>query len=446
MGWISLKRTPNFLAVNVQNPDAQKYMRLTIRNSESEPLIFNLFAFIAQYDQLKLAALKADGSYYQVSVSGKRFLPNKKMKSVAERTYLDNKPAFLIYKQDTHQRKLSREQSTIGIGAGQSALPQSRARQPALKTSGPLVSLASNDSSTTIAMATRNAANATTKQSLSFHSVSQLAANAKTIPAKTVMQGVVQSDPTPLREKITKEILEQFIKISSSGQENCAVINRYDEDKKREQLMRFDLRHLRLTQTEGYSKPGISVPSFGVLKQILSHSFAHLSFPEWEKSCLLHSNFIFIDMLQCSAREDFGCSHVLTVKDLCPKEITATYSGRKRLYEKYQIHMIQKGKGIFKALCHYNFAFKGGESKCQAVQIPADRSHFNARDYGYYDGTQPEFEMITHALLIFGMLSAMVDPGCKVKDQDIPYDLVVKLPVGVTEEQRHAIIKNILAR
>ncbi len=112
MGWISLKRTPNFLAVNVQNPDAQKYMRLTIRNSESEPLIFNLFALIAQYDRLKLAALKADGSYYQVSVSGKRFLPKRRMKMVTERTYLDNKPAFLIYKQDTHQRKLSSEQST----------------------------------------------------------------------------------------------------------------------------------------------------------------------------------------------------------------------------------------------------------------------------------------------------------------------------------------------
>lgn len=241
---------------------------------------------------------------------------------------------------------------------------------------------------------------------------------------------------------VSREVLEKLIKISSfeSSQEHCVVINRFSE---KESFASY-LKTLRLTQAETKISPLFSEPK-SILQNTIVHSILLLGFPQFERSHDQFSKFIFVDLLNENVQSSFGCSHVMTIADVSHGEINSAYPAMKTISEKYEQHLILKGKGIMVALDLYKTECMKTDPEVQVLQLPEIRKDFKPKQFGF-KGTNAEFVITSHAILILGMISEMAGPGCTITDSDVRQKFVIKLPSSGNLLQRNEVIEKILDR
>ena len=428
---ITIQRPPTFLAVNVRCPDpvAKDSLTLQVSFGGSRPVSvkYRIFGFLSLLDATKISAFKLAGPFYEVYIRGNAVEKQKKQKRCAERTHLESQQvncSFLIFE------ILAQAQETV------QAVSKKRTHEKATNEC---------QSEPEIPVVTRKVVRYDQIKKVTSHTLHEPARqNVPPIlmsPKKAHISETL-SQKSIHRIAVTKERLDLLISNSTSSQEHFAIINGFSEAK--DSLLKFELNHFRMAQAESTTKPMLSLPKKDFQNTIV-HSFSRLSFPELERTCVQHSQYIFVDMLHMDVRSKYGCSHVMTTADLSKSEICATYNNIRTIQEKYETHLIEKGKGVMASLTLYNSNCKDKDFRIQVLQLPKIRDEFRAREFGY-SGGQLYFEALSHAHLILGMLSEMAGPDSKVTDGDIPLEFVFKLPVGETSEQRDAIIEHVLNR
>jgi hypothetical protein len=221
------------------------------------------------------------------------------------------------------------------------------------------------------------------------------------------------------------------------SKENCCVLNFQFKNVDLE----FYLRDMHLSHVESSDssvarkKKIINADELRKqLEKVIDHSSAEKSFPELKFDQF--AQWIFIDMFHSAKRNELGFSHAMKTVDLNISEIHACFRGS-TIKVKFEAHMEQKGKGIMKAVIHYNSNVNHLESKIQALQLSQQAKSVTARNAGYNNIQSLKHD--SYALLISGMFSAMKEPGYW-------QTFVVRLPIDCTEDDRQAIIKLILSR
>jgi hypothetical protein len=426
---ITIKQPPTFLAVNVRYPGPEAQSSLTLKVSFGNSTIsvpYKIFAFLSPFDEKNIAAFKLQGPFYHVFIGGNAAEQSKKQKKGAEKNHLKEKCSFLIFEQE--QAGLA-EQNKNGTGECQSKPGSSL----------DLDSLSSKDSSAT--SETRNQHRLQQRREVTSHAFDD--------PARYAALKSPEREPLPKtlscdlinRIAVSEQRLDSLIRDSIFSQEHFAIINGFSEAKNPD--LDFELSHLRMIQTEEKTKPTLSVPR-KCFQNTVAHSFSRFSFPELTTKCVQNSDYIFVDMLHMDERSKYGCSHVMTTADLSIVEIDCVYPKIRIKQERYETHLIQKGRGIWATLALYNLNCTENDFRIQVVQLPKIRDEFRARDFGY--SGQVHFEALSHAHLILGMLSEMAGPGSEVTDEDIPLEFVVKLPASNIPGHRRDIIQQILNR
>ena len=426
IGGILFQQLPTFLAVHVRCPCDETAPSLQLQVGKSNPVAvtYNLCAFLGSDNTKEVGALCLKGKFYQVFQGGQAAEATRRQRANAQTIYLKGRCSFLIFEQETNE-----------LGTGQATLtseiPEQGARHQNVK------------------FTTRNAAKSL--QLKEFKSRTIIESPQDKISLGRNVQNFQSRAPTSEtasqkifnRVEVSKQALEQLIKMSSSTQEHFAVINNFSKSRLIPKDLNFLWRELHMTHTEAEGQSSFVKPRES-LKNTIVCSFSHCSFPEY-KGCDQYAKFIFVEMLHMDVRSKYGCSHVMTVEDLSHAEIMNTYHVAQRTsQEKYETHLIEKGKGIMVALANYNAKCKSKDCQFNALQLPEIPDTFRPKMFGF-DGNQKNFDADSHALLILGMLSEMAEEGCKVKDCDIPQDFFIKLPVSATIP-RDDIIQRILNR